>query len=244
MTAGPKSSFIATDEEGIVLWTGNPDCDAGHGSVLAWLRECGHTFLVEADLSDNRLKGNLGEAVTFHVGHDYMFADPAYHADAANATTPFSRISKPGVDIVWLHFGQRPADDLALLQEVKTTGDAALGIADRLIDDYNKLFGTDPQMTLQTRLMAVKNRIEYEDRRPELAKRISFLAGKSPQTSPRIRLLPTVVHERADCEPRTKMLAIRAILTGKGWSSSAVTCWSIALTDLDARITRLATGRS
>ena len=68
------------------------------------------------------------------------------------------------------------------------------------------------------------------------------LAGQSPQTSPQVRLFPTLVHERHESDPRTKMLAIRETLCGKGWARQAVQAWAIGFFDLNDRLFRLAQG--
>jgi len=112
-----------------------------------------------------------------------------------------------------------------------------------LIHDYDKLFGTDPRFTLQTRLQDIKNKLEYEHQRPDLCPRVADLAGRSPQTSPQVRLLPTLVHERLTSDPQTKMLAIRQTLYGKGWALSAVQPWAIGFFDSNARLLRLAMGQ-
>jgi len=118
-----------------------------------------------------------------------------------------------------------------------------LSLADNLISDYDKLFETDPRFTLQTRLQDIKNKLEYEHKQPELCPRITELAGQSPQTSPQVQLLPTLVHERLGSDPQTKMLAIRETLSGKGWPRRAVQPWAIGLFDLNTRLLRLATGQ-
>jgi len=167
---------------------------------------------------------------------------PAY-AFTANALNPFRKISKPEIDIVWIRFGATTDDDVAVLQEVKTTGSPLLTLADSLIRDYDKLFGTDPHFTLHTRLQDIKNKLEYEHGRPELCPRMTELAGQSPQTSPQVRLFPTLVHERHESDPQTKMLAIRETLCGKGWARQVVQSWAIGFVDLNDRLIRLAQGR-
>ena len=100
------------------------------------------------------------------------------------------------------------------------------------------------RLTLHTRLQDIKNKLEFEQRRLDLARRASALAGGSPRTSSQVRLLPTMVHERAGADPQTKMLAIRETLLSRGWAAGAVVGWAIGLTDLDDRLVRLATGRN
>jgi hypothetical protein len=69
------------------------------------------------------------------------------------------------------------------------------------------------------------------------------LLGKSPQTSPKIRLRPTLVHELVGTTPHPKMTRIRNSLIGKGWTPQLIEAWAIGLTDLDDRLYRLATGK-
>jgi hypothetical protein len=57
-----------------------------------------------------------------------------------------------------------------------------------------------------------------------------------------VRLLPTLVHEKNGTTPHPKMLAIRETLIGLGWTE--VEAWAIALSDLDQRLVRIATGKS
>ena len=44
-----------------------------------------------------------------------------------------------------------------VLQEVKTTGSVGLGYADRLLDDYDKLFASNTYLSIHTRLQDIKN---------------------------------------------------------------------------------------
>lgn len=207
-------SFSRNDANGVVLWMGYPNCQAAHDAILMWLRNHCSSFLSIQTEVTRAVKGNLGESIAFYVAHQYIFN--AYHAFAANALNPLSKISRPGIDIVWIHFNGTSGKDVAVLQEVKTTDDLTLSLADNLIKDYDKLFGTNPAFTLHTRLQAIKNEIEYKLKQPDLCPRISELAGQSPQTSPHVRLLPTLVHERNGSDPRMKMIAIRTTLCSKG----------------------------
>lgn len=237
-----KVDFYSTGEDATLLWLGNPDCDAAHRSLLAWLIDCGAPFLTPELASNSRVKGNLGESIAFVVGYDHVFSDDRYHAYAANAFFPLRNISTPDIDIVWIYFADNPSEDRLLIQEVKTTGDLRLALADDLVDDYDKLFGTNPQVTLHTRLQAIKTKLKRGERAPELAGRISTLAGQSPSTSPQVTLLPTLVHERVGCDPRSKFLLVRTTLVGRGWSPGGISCWSIALSEINDRLVRLATG--
>ena len=230
---------------GVLLWVGDPDCQAAHEAILHWLQKNCPTFCATPPEGGNVniLRGNLGETIAFCAGYWYVFDSSHIKPFTANALNPFGRISKSDIDIVWIRFGETGDDDTAFLQEVKTTGDASLSLADSLISDYDKLFDTNPQVTLHTRLQYIKNKLEFEHKQPELCPRVAALAGQSPQTSPQVQLLPTLVHERLGSDPQTKMLAIRETLYGKGWARRAVQPWAIGLFDLNARLLRLAMGQ-
>lgn len=200
--------FAKTESYGVVLWVGDPDCQAAHDATLCWLQKNCPAFHPTASATETILKGNLGETITFCIGYWYVFNSSHDHSFAANALNPFGGISKADIDIVWIHFGETGDEDMAILQEVKTTADSSLSLADGLISDYDKLFGTDPRFTLHMRLHGIKNIIEYGPKRPDLFPRVQELAGQSPQTSPRVQLFPTLVQERHASDPQTKMLAI------------------------------------
>ena len=229
------------DVAGLVAWKGDPDDDAGHRTVLAWLQSAVDSgFLKPYEPLTNAIKGNLGEFVAYKIGESFVFTNMAV-AHAANAWDPLSRISRPDIDIVWLYFGDTDDDDWATLQEVKTTSESSLRLADNLITDYDKLFGENLRLTLRTRLGALKNRLDQQGQ-GSLSPRVTALGGPSPNLSRGIRLIPTLIHDAAH-DSSTKMTAVRQALIAKGWSSDEVVCWSVALGDLDDRLTRLGRGQ-
>ena len=143
--------FTYRNNGDLLEWEGDPDDDSAHLTVLGWLQSAVTTGFVPASNSlSNRIKGNLGEFIAHKVGESYVFTNQNI-AFTANAWDPLSDISRPDLDIVWLHFGTTPADDWAAIQEVKTTGQSTLVLADDLIQDYEKLFAENPRFTLRTR---------------------------------------------------------------------------------------------
>lgn len=235
-------SFYSEDIDNVVLWLGKPDCQAGHKFILEQLQQLGVVFLSSSTSVNNSVAGNIGEFTAFRLAlQDGSFKD--YKPFPANALNPLSKISRNELDIVWIRFGQTSRDDLAVLQEVKTTANPNLAYADNLIADYDKLFGEDPQLTLHTRLWAIKNTLEFTMGLPHLCPRVTELAGTRPENSPKIQLLPTVFHERNGSDPRRKMIAIRSTLCSKGWPTAAVKAWAIGLSELGSRLVRLATGQ-
>ena len=177
---------------GWLAWKGDPDDNAAHQRLLDWLVPVvGVSFWKDHVPVSNRVKGNLGEFIAYSIGKHYVFHDNSI-ADTANASEPLSDISRPGLDIIWIHFGGTEFQDWAVVQEVKTTGAASLQIADDLISDYGKLFGENLRLTLQTRLAGVKNRLDQHGQ-GHLAPRLTALGGPSPRACNGIRLFPTII---------------------------------------------------
>ena len=187
-----------------------------------------------------RVKGNLGEFIAHGIGKTYAFAN-AQISPTANGGDPLSDISGPGLDIVWFHIGSTQNGDWMALQEVKTTSDASLRLADDLPKDYQKLFERNGRFTLQTRLNAFKNKLD-EFGLGHHASRVSALGAPDARQANGIYLVPTLVHDQAN-GATTKLVAIRQTLLGQGWASTAVDCWSISLGDLDQRLLRLSHGQ-
>ena len=139
-----------------MAWEPDPSANAAHATILGWLMgSVPSAFLTATEPVSNSVKGNLGEFIAYRIGSSFIFTNQII-ADTANAADPLSRISRPDIDIVWLYFGKSASDDWAALQEVKTTGQSSLALADDLITDYDKLFGENLRLTLQTRLSVLK----------------------------------------------------------------------------------------
>ncbi len=219
----------------VALWTGDPACQAGHDHIRDWLRTNVKPYPIAWVKGDRRTQGNLGETITFCVGAFTGLRN--YHVFPANAFTPFSKISRNEIDLLWISFGPTAADDFAIVQEVKTTFGADLAIASSLLDDYEKSFGLDPRLTLSTHLNTVKLRLQYQLQRPDLAARINALQATSPQTAGRIHCIPTLVHDLAANDPTGKLTAIHSTLKARGWRQ--IYPWSVALSDLDKRFPRI-----
>ena len=97
---------LASSAEGVAPWCGDPDDDAAHQAVLAWLQAdvAPGTFLAPGSKVSNRVKGNLGEFVTYRLGW-YLVFPQGMLCDTANAFDPLSDISRSYIDVVWLHLG-------------------------------------------------------------------------------------------------------------------------------------------
>jgi hypothetical protein len=92
--------FARNETAGVILWMGDPDCQAAHNATLSWLMENCPTFYSTPSTGDNIRKGNLGETITFCVGYWYVFDSSHVKAFVANALNPFGGISKHDIDIV------------------------------------------------------------------------------------------------------------------------------------------------
>lgn len=222
-----------------MLWAGSPDCDAGHSFLLQALKAC-TGFLPKGTSLTERRKGNLGEFAALNIGKQ---AFQNCLVIAANAHNPLSDISRSDIDLMWLGYGASSQDDFAVVQEVKTTVNASLSYANELIRDYDKLFNTDPLCTLQSRCGYAANVLAGFGYSTDVICRTRALGGISATTSPKIRLCPTLVHEKNGADPTTKLLAVRSTIIGAGgWNGSAVRCWSISLENLEQRFARLSWG--
>ena len=226
---------------GWLAWEGDPDDDAAHQIILAWLQGLAAPGFQQDQISlSNRVKGNLGEFIAYWIGKTFVFTNVTI-SPSANAWEPLSDISRPDIDIIWLYFGDTEASDWAALQEVKTTEEASLQLADSLITDDEKLFGENLRFTLQTRLGALKNRLDQYGQ-GHLSPRVTLLGGPTPQRAHGIRIVPTLLHNAA-YNSQSKMVAVRQALIGRGWATDTVECWSIALGNMDHRLVRLARGQ-
>lgn len=231
-------------ESGLFLWFGDPNCQAAHNSVLVELGKLNPPFYTSLpDSSTHKaLKGNLGEFIARCIA---QWNQPSELMPfPGSAVEPLSPHPLPGVDIVWLYFGDTPEDDYAILQEVKCTSDKSLSYSRRLIDDYDKLFGIDQNVTLRNRLNSIKNKLEFELDRKYLCSRVNDLAGVSPATCKAIHLRPTLIYELLEeVNPGPKLLAVRSTLIDKGWNKRSIRLWGVGLSELDDRLIRLAMGK-
>lgn len=234
--------FKKQSANGVDLWTGDPDCQHAHETLLTALAVFGN-FIGPTQSLGTRRQGNLGEFISLHVatGPANLQHSKAY---AINAFDPLQDVSSPGLDITYAYFDAEDEDrDRLYVQEVKTTGEVSLSYADTLVTDYEKLFGEDPNLTLGTRVQAIAMRVELGEKEPMLANRLRRLASTQPKTCTHIRLVPTLVHELKGTSPQKKLLAVASAISTLGWPMGSINPWGIALTDLVARLGRMARGQ-
>jgi hypothetical protein len=68
-------------------------------------------FISSREEMNDRLRGNLGEFATFWIGAEHEYRDLEMFTPA-NAFLPLSRISRSGLDLLWMHFGDSEANGL------------------------------------------------------------------------------------------------------------------------------------
>jgi hypothetical protein len=224
----------------VALWTGDPGSQAGHDYLRTWLKNNIKPYPVVWKVGDTRTQGNLGEVIAYCVGE--LTALPTFRCFAANAFYPFSGIARNTIDLVWIQFGPNPADDYAIIQEVKTTFDFDLTYAKALITDYEKSFGINPRFTLSTHFNEIKLKLEKEHKRPDLAARMNNLIATGPGDAKKVRCIPTLVHDDAGIDAAGTLTAVQCALKAQGWA--VVNPCSIALSDIAARFPRIVEDRA
>lgn len=227
----------------ITLFVGDPSCTEAYQWLHDILADTTNAWLsVDSDFND-RVKGNLGEFVAFHVTkHGFNFA--GYYFFASNTDSPLSRISGAGLDLAYLFLGADPTgiDDVLIIQEVKTTGSSTLTYAKRLIADHQKLGSVDPSLNLQARVRALKARLRdihnISDR--AILDRVQALAHPDPAKCHKVTLRPTLVYERIGCDPLTTLRDVKEEIEKLGWHGSKILPVGIALSKVNSGFASLA----
>lgn len=239
-------TFNHTANGGVSLWRGHPDDNAAHAWILNWLANelVGTVFRQSGSPPiSNAVRGNLGESITYKLARSSTFPPPV-RAFAANALRPIRDTSAIGLDIAYVAFSERPEDDILAIQEVKTTSGYHLEYADQLISDVEKLSSSNVDLNLSARVNMIANLLDFDHNAPDLAARALALGASTPQAARQVRLIPSLVHDTNCVDPIPKLNAVTTAITAFGWSRDAISVWSIALDELDARLQRLAEGSS
>lgn len=234
-------SFSSHQTGLITCWSGNPDCDAVSSALAKHLASAPMAKLPPgASLGKGQL-GNIGETLAFLVGMGGPHPSPPTRFFGDNCHNPLAGGSKTGLDLVWIAFHPTDAQlDHCWIQEVKTTTKKRYpGYISRLKGDYEKLFGTNVSLSLESRLGSVAFQLEYTVGDAQLAKRARALGARSPSEVTRITLKPTGVHDLA-ANALPIIEDVRATLVGQqGWPSSLVEPQLIAISNFKERLTAL-----
>lgn len=224
------------------MHSGDATCDDAHAALLNALKNLKVNFIdpgVSINLSQ---KGNLGEFISLQIARSKPFFQAQIFAQ--NAINPLNPISVSGIDLTYAYFDAHDEQkDQLYIQEVKTTGSVTLDYLDALVADTEKLFSTNLNLTLQSRIQAFANSLEIERGMPNLADRILKLGGVSPQSCSKVRLIPTGVYDIVAGDPVPKLLTVRSAIAAFGWNPLNLHPWAVGMSDLDDRLLRLARGQ-
>jgi hypothetical protein len=244
MPTKPKVFFSKTINADVTLWRCKPDRKTTLTHLLDHIKSNpGGKFLLPKEKLDIRRMGNLGEFIALRVALAQGLPSTSPQLFASNAVAPLQPISTSGIDICYALFDAKdPSKDILWIQETKTTYGKDLSYGDRLIGDYSKLFGTDLNLTLQSRIQVMQSRLEIERGLPDLAERLGTLAETSASACTQIQLIPTLIHDENSHDPVVKLVGIRSAICSLGWTATQLVTWSIAIKDLEGALTELASG--
>lgn len=228
-------------------YVGTPNCANFYAWVLHTLEEIMHPGFGPpspplTSITTGQM-GNLGEAITYLVGRTERFSSEQFVAALGSALTPFNPSAVTGVDItiVYLDPDGVVANDRLFIQEIKTTGAAELGYSRALIDDYQKLLDTTkPTLSLMSRVSSLKLKLKWEHHfGPELLQRVEDLAQPCAPDCNRIRLLPTLVHDRGS-DPFSALSHVMSEIHKQGWPQGCIEAWSISIAQLNQALLHMA----
>lgn len=231
----------------ICLYVGSPDCPEFYTWILSSLEEQVHPDLKPPspplkEITPGQM-GNIGEAITVLVGQADQFANPHFIFGVGGACTPFSAGTIIGLDItiVYLDPNGNTVNDRLFIQEIKTTAATQLGYSKALIADFQKLLDTTtPAQSLVMRVSSLMSKLKFEHRfdRQKL-KRIEDLAQPTPANCTRIRLLPTLIHDRSVASIMD-LTDVMTKIQAQGWPKGCIEAWSISMRQLEQALLSIA----
>lgn len=240
--------FKVKQSIGLRSYVGNPKCEDAYRWIREKLSDTTNDFIGKATDFNDRIKGNLGEFVAFHIARSEVEPGTGWYIFYSNVDTPLSRISGSGLDICFLYFGadSSGAEDKLWIQEVKTTGSSSLAYATALVADYDKLRSADTSVNLQTRVRSLKARMRdiYGISDQEILDRVQLLAHPDPSKCQKVHLRPTLVHELKGADPATALAQVRSNIATQGWRLELIHPVSIGLTRLNDGFLHLAQNKA
>jgi hypothetical protein len=225
----------------IHLVRGDPDCAAFyqwiHSELTTILKK---NWPPKITALTTGLRGNLGEFISYRVARasGLYGKKNGFTIALMGALTPLQHGAPPGLDItiVYLDPGGDVNKDCLYIMEVKTTGNLTLTYATALVGDYKKLLG---KATIAGSLGERMNWLQaYLSETHEFSEddveRVGNLFMPAPKDCTRIKLLPTLVHDRnaGDAAAIAALDNVSKKIEGLGWRKSAITPWSIAMKKL------------
>lgn len=243
-----RTMFKASQLVDLRCYVADPACKDAYRWIHEKLAETTTDFIAKEKDFNERIKGNLGEFVAFHITRREVEPGSGWYIFYSNVDTPLSRISGAGLDICFLYLD---ADDTGLkdklcIQEVKTTGSPSLEYAKALVADYDKLRSADTSVNLQTRVRSLKARMRdtYGITDQKVLDRVQLLAHPDPSKCQKVYLLPTLVHEIKGADPAKALAQVRSEISGQGWQLTLINPVSIGLTRLNDGFLHLAQNKT
>lgn len=250
MNAFAKNQVPVPGVGDIHIFLGSPNCQTFYTWVIDSLVELMHPGFDAPNppltsISTAQM-GNLGEAITLLVGRTDRFSVEPFIYVLGSALTPFNPSALTGVDImiVYLDPNGVVANDRLFIQEIKTTGNADLSYSKALISDYKKLLDTNyPTLSLMSRVSALKCKLKWEHRfTDDKLQRVEDLAQVTAADCTRLRLLPTLIHDRGSCSV-SDLSHVMTEIQGQGWPQGTIEAWSISMSRLSEALVHMANRR-
>lgn len=232
-----KTSKKSVNGRTIQCYVGDPDCSALYAWLLEKLRKLTSKWQPPPGPLTNGQRGNVGEFIAYMVARQDGLSGHGYTVALGGALTPLQVGTTPGMDVTIVHLAPNgdTAKDCLYVLEVKTTGQIALTYASALVDDYAKLLDhTRPSTSLPARMSALKAKLALEhDFQDDLLDRVEDLYRPKPSDCDRIRLLPTLVHDKRYGNPVDTLDAVAGEILKQGWPSANLEPRSIVLRRLN-----------
>ncbi|MES3022776.1 MAG: hypothetical protein V4857_14460 [Pseudomonadota bacterium] len=250
MNAFAKNQVSVPGVGDIHVFVGLPDCQTFYAWVIDNLVELMHQGFEApnpplASITTGQM-GNLGEAITLLVGRTDRFSVEPFIYVLGSALTPFNPSALTGVDIMILYLDPNGvvANDRLFIQEIKTTGKSNLDYSKALIGDYDKLLDTTyPTLSLMSRVSALKCKLKWEHRfSDDKLQRVEDLAQATAPDCTRLRLLPTLIHDRANCSV-SALSHVMTEIQKQGWPQGTIEAWSISMSQLSEALVHMANRR-
>ena len=232
-----KTSKKSVNGRTIHCFVGAPDCSASYAWLLEKLLKVTSKWHAPTGPLTEGQRGNVGEFIAYLVARHDGLSGPGYTVALGGALTPLQVGTAPGMDVTIVHLapdGDTSKDCLYVL-EVKTTGQVVLTYASALVDDYAKLLDTTrPSTSLPARMSALKAKLALEhDFDDALLDRVEDLYRPKAADCDRIKLLPTLVHDKRYGDPVVTLDGVAGRILKQGWPSANLEPRSIALRRLN-----------
>jgi hypothetical protein len=149
------------------------------------------------------VRANLSEFCVWELGSEHWLIFSKRFSWPANPD-PWRSSSDPGIDIL----ATDENGELLLVIEVKSSEGDGVGLvndqSNGLKGDFKSLFEGDGRTRLGTRVNDIQHELRHRRQDPDLADKVKSLVGKSPSTSPGVRLIGTLVCSNEHAQDRRR----------------------------------------